>query len=70
MAIYLFIDRISDGIATLLYEEGRFSAALPARALPVGAREGDWLTVSFGIDRDKKSEVKKEIDSLMDELEK
>ena len=70
MAISLFIDRISGGVATLIYGEGEFSATLPARALPKGEREGDWLRATFEPDPDKSERMRREIDSLMDELER
>jgi hypothetical protein len=68
MGVLFFVDRISGGIATLLYEEGKFSATLPLRALPEGVREGDWLRVSFETDHAKKSLARSDIDSLMEEL--
>ena len=64
--IHFFVDRITGGIATLLYEGGDFTATLPTRALPEGTREGDWLRASLETDEDKKTEVTREIDSLMD----
>jgi hypothetical protein len=70
MAISLFIDRISSGIATLIYDEGEFCATLPTSALPDGALEGDWLRATFEIDPGKKERMRREIDSLMDELER
>jgi hypothetical protein len=68
--IHFFVDRITGGIATLLYEGGDFTATLPARALPDGTREGDWLRAALETDRGKKSEVMREIDSLMNEPER
>ena len=67
--IHFFVDRITGGIATLLYEGGDFTATLPTWALPAGTREGDWLRASFETDEDKKNGIMREIDSLMDELE-
>jgi hypothetical protein len=69
-AIFFFVDRITEGIATLLYDGGNFTAELPARALPEGTREGVWLRAVFEIDGEKRSEIAREIDSLMDELER
>lgn len=42
------IDRIEDGIAVLLSEEGK-SRTMPAASLPAGAREGDWGRLVDGI---------------------
>lgn len=70
MKILFFVDRISEGIATLLYNDGEFTATLPAEILPPGTSEGDWLSAEFKIDRDARSRARDDIDSLMDELEK
>ena len=70
MGVSLFVDRISGGIATLIYRDGEFTATLPLSALPKNAREGDWLSVSFEIDSGKKKQMKRDIDLLMDELER
>ncbi|MDR2779613.1 MAG: DUF3006 domain-containing protein [Synergistaceae bacterium] len=66
--IHFFVDRITGGIATLLYKGGDFTATLPTEALPDGIREGAWLRTLFETDEGKKSEIAREIDSLMDEL--
>jgi hypothetical protein len=68
--IFLFVDRITGGIATLLYKGGDFTATLPTEALPEGIREGDWLRAAFETDEGKKSEITREIDALTDEPEK
>ena len=70
MEISLFVDRISDGVATLVYGEGEFSAGVPLCVLPRGTREGDYVRASFAPDSEKKNRMRDEIDSLMDELEK
>ena len=70
MGISFFIDRISDGVATLVYGDGEFTADVPARFLPNGAHEGDYISASFTLDREKKKRATDEIASLMDELEK
>jgi hypothetical protein len=57
------------GLATLLPGDGEGSVTIPLFCLP-GAKEGDWLRASFEIDLDKKGEMTREIDALMDELEK
>jgi hypothetical protein len=64
-----FVDRISDGIATLLLEgEGDGCVTLPIGALPDGVREGDVLRATFGIDRARADAMRDEIRNLMDGL--
>ena len=70
MGVSLFVDRISDGVAALVYGEGEFTADVPVCILPPGTKEGDYIRASFVLDGEKKNRVKEEIDSLMDELEK
>ena len=70
MDISLFVDRISEGVATLVYGGGEYTADVPVCVLPRGTREGDYIRVSFAPDPEKKKRLKDEIDSLMDELEK
>jgi hypothetical protein len=69
--IYFFADRISDGLVTLIPGDARDgSVTVPASALPYGIREGDWLKASFEIDREKRAELMRDIDNLMEELGK
>jgi hypothetical protein len=68
MGVLFFVDRISDGIVTMLYEEAEFSVTLPLSALPDGVKEGDWLRAMFEIDVAQKSRVRRDIDALMEEL--
>ena len=70
MEISLFVDRISEGVATLVYGDGEFTADVPSCVLPRGTKEGDYIGASFTLDREKKKRAADEIDSLMDELEK
>jgi hypothetical protein len=69
VTVSCFVDRITEGIATVLLTDGEneFTAPLPAWALR-GAREGDWLRLSFEPDPGKKNENVAAIDSLMREL--
>jgi hypothetical protein len=69
MTVSCFVDRITEGIATVLLADGKdeFTASLPAWALR-GAIEGDWLRLWFEPDPVKKSEHIAAIDSLMKEL--
>lgn len=70
MTVSCFVDRITGGIATVLLRDGENEAAasLPAWALR-GAREGDWLRLSFEPDSGKKAENAAAIDALMRELD-
>ncbi|MCL2683913.1 MAG: DUF3006 domain-containing protein [Synergistaceae bacterium] len=68
MEIFLFVDRISDGVATLVYGDGAFTVDMPLCVLPHDTKEGDYIRASFSIDEEKKKRVMDEIDSLMDEL--
>jgi hypothetical protein len=63
-----FVDRITDGFATLLPEIGEGSVTVPESCIP-GASEGDWLAAGFTADRGKKREMIREINDLMDDLE-
>ncbi|MDR3165724.1 MAG: DUF3006 family protein [Synergistaceae bacterium] len=68
-AVSCFVDRITEGIATVLLMDGKneFTTSLPAWALR-GAGEGDWLSLSFDLDAAKKAENIAAIDALMREL--
>jgi len=54
--VRFFVDRITDGYATLLPGDGSGSVTIPAEFLP-GAREGDWLRASFGADQAEKDSM-------------
>lgn len=67
--LYFFVDRVSDGIATLLFAgDDLQSLVLPLAALPNGVREGDYLLFSLSIDRDKGIVAKEEIETLFEAL--
>ena len=70
ITVSLFVDRISEVIATLIYGDGEFIADIPLRVLPKDTKEGDYIRASFALDREAKNRATDEIDSLMDELEK
>ena len=68
--LYFFVDRVSDGIATLLFTgDDLQSLVLPLAALPNGVREGDYLLFSLSIDRNKGIVAKEEIETLFEALE-
>ncbi|MDR1515684.1 MAG: DUF3006 domain-containing protein [Synergistaceae bacterium] len=58
-----FVDAVRDGCARLLTDGGD-SLTVPASTLPDGAREGDWLCVSFELDPERKAETRRAIDDL------
>lgn len=67
--LYFFVDRVSDGIATLLFAgDDLQNLVLPLAALPNGVREGDYLLFSLSIDRDKGIVAKEEIETLFEAL--
>ncbi len=67
--LYFFVDRVSDGIATLLFTgDDLQSLVLPLAALPNGVREGDYLLFSLSIDRNKGIVAKEEIETLFEAL--
>jgi hypothetical protein len=65
--LYFFVDAIEGSHARLLTEGGE-SIAVKVSAIPTGVREGDWLLVSFEIDRARKSEARREIENIYGEL--
>ena len=69
VTVSCFVDRITEDIATVLLRDGEneFTASLPSWALR-GAREGDWLRLSFEPDPEKHAGNTAAIDSLMREL--
>lgn len=67
--LYFFVDRVSDGIATLLFTgDDLQSLVLPLAALPNGVLEGDYLLFSLSIDRNKGIVAKEEIETLFEAL--
>ncbi len=45
------VDRISDGIAVLLFEKDDYQVNLPVDFLPENIREGDWIDIDFSINK-------------------
>ena len=64
--VNLFLDSINGNKARLLFGSEEF--VVPKALLPKDAREGDWLTASFEIDRKKTETAKKECEELLKEL--
>ena len=64
------IDRIEEGVAVLISEEGK-AERLPLAALPAGAREGDWGRLADGVFLPDAIETEKrrtEIRGLLEDL--
>ena len=69
VGVFFFVDRISDGFATLLWEgEGGGDVTLPVSLLPESVREGDLLRASFEVDRVCRDAMRGEVQNLLDEL--
>lgn len=65
----LFVDRMSDGVATLLGVPPLLGElTLPEEALPAGTREGDYLTVDLRPDPQERERARREVARLMDDL--
>jgi hypothetical protein len=64
-----FVDRIQEGVATLLLgEDESVTIQLPAAWLSAGAEEGAVLRVDFRIDPKATEEGKHRVQSLLDSL--
>jgi hypothetical protein len=66
--LYLFVDLIDGGFATLLTDRRDGSVTVPLSALPPGVREGDWLRAAFEPAPERKAEAMDEIEKLYEEL--
>lgn len=62
----VFIDSINEKYARLLYEDEEF--VLPVSLLPKEAKEGNILSFSFEILKEKTEESKKECNDLLSKL--
>lgn len=62
------VDRIEHKTAVLLFESHKVHVNVPIVLLPEGVKEGDWLTIDFGIDRNKTSEMYLKNLSLLEKL--
>jgi hypothetical protein len=63
----IFIDKIEDKIAELHLEDEQI-LYINIKDLPLGIKEGDYLDLEFILNNNKKEDVKKKIDKLIDEL--
>ena len=65
----VFIDRIEENRAVIvLYDDDSVKFNLPTRYLPEGVSEGDYLQVSFAVDKEAHAEEKQKIDDLLGKL--
>lgn len=64
-----FIDRIEDGIATLLLGEDESAVIeLPMIWLPTGSQEGAVLSIEIRLDTQSTEQSKHDVTRLMEEL--
>ena len=62
------VDRISDGIAVLLFGKDEYQVNLPVEFLPEGTREGQWLDVEFKINEKLTDERYRKNRELLDKI--
>jgi|GEM_PF-3134556 len=67
--LLFFVDRISEGRAILLcLNDDENALDLPLRNLPLGTREGDYLSTAFVNQEHLREAAQKEISDIMDGL--
>lgn len=66
----VFVDSINEEICTLLIGRKAFSAELPARLLPGGTSEGDWLILRLQRSERLKRAHRRSTVGLLDKLER
>ncbi len=64
------VDRISDGIAVLLFGKNEYQVKLPVEFLPEGTREGHWLDVEFRINNKLTEERYRKNRDLLDRIKR
>lgn len=62
-----YIDRIEEGVALILLNDGDYQLNFPAELLPENMGEGDYINLSLSQDEEKKQAVLAEALSLMDD---
>lgn len=62
-----YIDRIEEGVAVILLNDGDYQLNFPAELLPEDMGEGDYISLSLSQDEEKKQAVLAEALSLMDD---
>ena len=66
----VFVDSINEEICRLLVGKKAFSAELPARLLPKGTSEGDWLILKLQRSERLKRTHRRSMGGLLEKLEK
>lgn len=64
------VDRISEGIAVLLFGKDEYQISLPFEFLPEGTKEGDWLDVELRINKKLTEERYRKNRDLLDRIKK
>lgn len=62
-----YIDRIEEGIAVILLNDGDYKLNYPAELLPENLGEGDYINLSMEKDEEKQEAMLQEALSLMDD---
>ena len=64
------VDRISDGIAVLLFGKDEYQVSLPVDFLPENIREGDWMDVDFRINKELTEERYRKSRELLEKIKR
>lgn len=62
-----YIDRIEEGIAVVILNDGDYRLNYPAELLPENLGEGDYINLSIEKDEEKQEAMLQEALSLMDD---
>ena len=68
-SIKVFIDRVEGDLAVIvLYDDDKVKFNLPVKYLPEAIGEGDYLQLTFTVDKESHEEEKQKIDNLLKKL--
>ncbi len=62
------VDRITENMATILFEDQGAQIHVPIDQLPENTREGSWLTVNFNLDPGRTEEMAERNRRLLERL--
>lgn len=62
-----YIDRIEEGIAVILLNDGDYQLNYPAELLPEDLGEGDYIVLSLKKDKEKQEAMLREALALMED---
>lgn len=62
-----YIDRIEEGIAVILLEDGDYQLNFPAELLPDDLGEGDYIKLDMQADAEKREAMLREALALMED---